>query len=140
MGQPSKRQLVFLFLGLVILASAIYLSVFLYSEFSINEQSRKTHVGTSVFCTELYVETFCVREKKDSRPAVNADWLTDSLSFRIFIGSYDTGHGGISFGCAGDTIYVSRWEGNEGKQKKIPERKFFLRKELMELKNLNRRQ
>ena len=36
----------------------------------------------------------------------DAEWITDSINFRLFLGSFDEIEGGFSYKCNGDTIYV----------------------------------
>lgn len=51
----------------------------------------------------LYVERFMVN------PAgVNADYLTDSLTFRIYVGKWDSDHENFSYVCMGDSIFIKK--------------------------------
>lgn len=56
------------------------------------------------------------RECFNINPAnVNADYLTDSVSFRKYIGEWDDDHEIYGYSCKGDSVKIEKWrENNEG--------------------------
>jgi len=64
----------------------------------------KTYKFTSHVCNgKLYAENFNVN------PAgVDAVYLTDSLSFRLYVGKYDNEHENFNFGCKGDSVIIKK--------------------------------
>jgi hypothetical protein len=55
----------------------------------------------SLPASRLYVERFSV-----SPFGVNADYLTDSLTFRQKVGTYDVEHESFIYACRGDSVQV----------------------------------
>jgi hypothetical protein len=89
----------------------------------------KEHKSTTKICGgQLYVETFNVN------PAgVDEDYLTDSLSFRIFVGKFDNEHENFSYVCNGDSIRIMKLAVEaSGRKMKITESKLL---SLADLKN-----
>ena len=56
----------------------------------------------NVCSNRLFVERF-----KHRFIDVSYYYLTDSSSFRVFVGKFDNEHGGFSFGCMSDSVEVS---------------------------------
>ena len=80
----------------------------LYKKCSTNYQSRERHKWTHKVCNNLYAETFCVFGQGGYGTDLDSRWLTDSINFRIYLGTFDEGDGGIYVECGGDTVYVSQ--------------------------------
>ncbi|HEY4322840.1 MAG TPA: hypothetical protein VGN20_02610 [Mucilaginibacter sp.] len=64
--------------------------------------------GNSCEC-HLYIETYCVYGGGALSTNVNSLYLTDSLSFRLYEGTYDEGDGAIVTTCKGDNISVEKY-------------------------------
>jgi hypothetical protein len=63
------------------------------------------HIFTTQVCNGLYVETFNIN------PAgVNEDYLTDSVTFKISIDTWDDEHETISYFCHNDSLYIIKTE------------------------------
>ena len=64
----------------------------------------KKYKFTAKVCDKhLFVEVYNVN------PAgVDADYLTDSISFRKYIGKYDEEHENYSYTCKGDSVYIMK--------------------------------
>lgn len=62
----------------------------------------KSYKRTIKLCDDkLYVEVFNVN------PAgVDADYLTDSLTFRYYVGKWDNEHENFNYTCKGDSIII----------------------------------
>ena len=65
----------------------------------------KRYKFTKNFCdNKLYAEVYNIN------PAgVNADYLTDSLNFRILIGRTDSDHERYHYSCSGDSIPIQKF-------------------------------
>lgn len=51
----------------------------------------------------LYIEVYAVNSL-----GLNADYLTDSINFRIFVGEFDSEHDHFTYECNGDSIYITK--------------------------------
>jgi hypothetical protein len=86
--------------------------------------------STSCNC-HLYIESYLVSSNFMATD-INALYLTDSLSFRIYEGTYDEGDGGISTTCKGDSILVEKYNHetlgiNSGKLKTVEKKSYSLK-------------
>jgi hypothetical protein len=65
----------------------------------------KKHKFTTEVCEHtLYVETFNVN------PAgVDADYITDSVSFRLYVGKLDNEHELYRYSCSGDSLLIRKF-------------------------------
>jgi hypothetical protein len=66
-------------------------------------------------------------------------WLTDSMSFRIFLGAFDETNGKIVVECERDSVLVTQFPDNldVNKHLKSPVTKTYQLKELKKKNNLN---
>ena len=94
----------------------------------------KKYKFTSKVCNKnLFVEVYTVN------PAgVNADYLTDSVNFRKYIGDWDDEHENYSYSCKGDSIYIMKTvEGNRwAKADTTPSGQFTVISNLDTIQNL----
>jgi hypothetical protein len=91
------------------------------------------HKATIKVCgDQFYIESFNVN------PAgVDEDYLTDSLSFRVYIGKYDNDHQNFSYVCKGNSITIMKLEmENQGNQMKITNSKILSFADLKNKKNI----
>lgn len=104
-----------------------------------HDKSRKNHKNTLRICNRLYYETFSIFGQGAWGGDRDAGWLTDSTTFRIFLGVFDNAEGGISVQCENDSILVTqRPDGLDvNKNIKSPVTKIYHLKELEKLQNLN---
>ncbi|MBK7389099.1 MAG: hypothetical protein IPN13_12200 [Bacteroidetes bacterium] len=81
-------------------------TVVLFTNCSGDDKSRKNLKRTYKVCDDLYAEVFCAFGQGAFGGSRDAEWITDSINFRLFLGSFDEIEGGFSYKCNGDTIYV----------------------------------
>ena len=68
---------------------------------------------------------------------LDSDWLTDSLNFRIYIGTYDDARGGISYRCNNDSVYtIQTPDGTAKSPKKHWETKYYAIEDLITKQNI----
>ncbi len=105
----------------------------------INGKSRKDHKRTSKVCDNLYIETFCTFGQGAWGGDRNAEWLTDSTSFRIFLGEVDEGYGKIIIKCINDAVFVTQFPDDlyVNKHLKNPTTKIYQLETLKKMNNLN---
>jgi hypothetical protein len=105
----------------------------------INDKSRKNHKWTSKVCDNLYTETFSTFGQGAFGGDRLSMWLTDSTSFRIYLGVFDEVEGRIEVECKLDTVFVKQFpdalDANEHLSN--PDTRSFDISELMKKKNLN---
>jgi hypothetical protein len=91
--------------------------------------SCRKHKDTGAICDgKLYLELFNV-----NRFGVDEIFLTDSVTFRQSLGTYDNEHEQLVTECKGDTIIVEKWDvANETFKSKLLERKKLLISNLKE--------
>ena len=89
----------------------------------------KKHKSTTKICGgQLYVESFNVNSA-----GVDEDYLTDSLSFRVYVGKFDNEHENFSYVCNEDSIRIMKLVVETyGKKMKITDSKLL---SLSDLKN-----
>jgi hypothetical protein len=70
----------------------------------------------------LYVESFNIN------PAgVDADYITDSLNFRFYVGRWDSDHENFSYTCMGDSIFIKKLD-TTGDFQVLEQRAYSLKK------------
>ena len=98
-----------------------------------NDRSKDKHLSTLSICNrKLYIETYSIFESGAYGGDRQSDYLTDSINFRIYIGTYDTGDEAYSFQCRTDSIDVYKVNGRRENQNKIVRKKTY---SLLDLKN-----
>jgi hypothetical protein len=70
-----------------------------------NERDKKNYLNTLKICNQLYVEIFRVYNSGVYGGAIESNHLTDSLNFRIFVGTYDD-HRIFNYECSIDSVFV----------------------------------
>ena len=75
----------------------------------LNGACRRVWRHTVELKCHLYVEDFDV-----NLFGVDEVYLTDSTSFRIYIGKYDVEHERLSFECAGDSVIIYKGTNKDG--------------------------
>ena len=86
--------------------------------------TRKYKRTVKVCDESLYVEIYNIN------PAgVDADYLTDSINFRICVGQFDNEHENITYNCNGDTVVIHKFERTYSvKDDRHDRRTIFIRK------------
>jgi len=90
-----------------------------------NNKSKADHVLTANLCKyepnkcpcNLYVEVYRVFGMGAFGSDMNSEYLTDSVNFRIYIGTYDDSDENIIAKCKGDSVYTAKTK----KTSSIPE-------------------
>ncbi len=113
-------------------------TIFLFTNCSGDDKSRKDHKRTYKVCTDLYAEVFCAFGQGAFGGSRNVEWLTDSANFRLFLGPFDETEGGFSYKCNGDTIYVTqRPDAISGNPKNSSVTTLYKIRDLKKKQNLN---
>jgi len=72
-----------------------------------DDRSKDDHTATVSLCdNKFYVEKFTISGGGALGGDRQSDYLTDSVNFRRYLGTYDNAHEVISVICKGDSIYV----------------------------------
>lgn len=99
--------------------------------------SRKDHKYTTKLKQGLFVETFTVFGSGAFGTDKVSDYLTDSILFRKYIGSFDEGVENYYYKVSNDTIYVEKYKvGIYVKGKTLLHREQLIISELKKLKNI----
>ena len=70
-----------------------------------NDNSKKEHKNTELIGNDIYCETYRVFGGGVYGGDVYSEYLTDSISFRYFVGSYDDDNN-LAYTLEGDTIEI----------------------------------
>ena len=105
----------------------------------INDKSRKNHKWTFKVCDSLYTEIFSTFGQGAWGGDRDGKWLTDSVSFRIFLGAFDEVNGKIYIECKNDSVFVTRFPDDldVNKDLKAPVTKTYRIVDLKKMNNLN---
>jgi len=114
----------------------IYYLVFVFSS-CVDKQSRKEYKRTVKVCDNLYVEMYTVFGSGALGGDLLSDWLTDSANFRNYIGTFDDAHGGITYKCNGDILFVTQLPDGQSSSSDTIEVRYYLLSKLKEQNNLN---
>ncbi len=75
----------------------------------INDKSRTNHKWTFKICDSLYTEIFSTFGQGALGGDRGGQWLTDSTSFRLFLGAFDEVYGKILVKCKNDSIIITQF-------------------------------
>lgn len=110
-----------------------YLTLILICFSCQDERSKKQHYKTIKICDKIYIETFVVFSSGAYGGDIHSDYITDSLHFRLFIGTEDTENEILFTQCKGDSLVVKKSTVNkENDSVKINFLKVYSKKELIE--------
>lgn len=73
-----------------------------------DDRSKKQHYKTIKICDKTYIETFVVFSSGAYGGDIHADYITDSLHYRLFIGTEDTSNEILFTQCKGDSLIVKK--------------------------------
>jgi len=104
----------------------------------INDKSRKNHKWTFKVCDGLHTEIFSTFGQGAFGGDRDGKWLTDSTSFRIFLGAFDEANVKIIIECKQDSVLVTQFPDDldVNKHLKFPVTKVYQLKELKKMNNL----
>ena len=71
-----------------------------------DERSKKEFVLTTKICDSFYIEKYNIFRQGAFGGDIRSHYLTDSVNFRVYIGSYDNGYQHYYYKCTDDSIYV----------------------------------
>lgn len=92
-----------------------------------SDRNKDKYRSTVNICKKLYVETFAIIGGGAYGSDRVSDYLTDSINFRNYIGTYDNNDEGYSYKCVGDSITIYKVTGrSESKNKIVSTTKFSL--------------
>jgi hypothetical protein len=75
----------------------------------LNDKSKKEHKRTTVIAANLFVETYTIFGGGAGGGDRVSQYLTDSLNFRIYTGTFIEGDNYNYYECVGDSIKVHRF-------------------------------
>lgn len=91
-----------------------------------NDRNKTTHSSTVRVCNRnLVVETYEIAGGGAYGGDRVSDYLTDSVNFRIYVGTYDNADEGYSYECTGDSVYVLKITGRRKNENKIVDKKVY---------------
>ena len=84
-------------------------TTFFLMEGCTNDRSKDGYHSTLALCGgQYYVETFTISGGGAFGGDRVSSYLTDSINFRKYLGTYDNANEGIATVCKGDSIYIYR--------------------------------
>lgn len=92
------------------------LSVLIVFSLPSYNRSKRSYIGSGALYKyktgncgcNLYSERFNVFNQGAWGTGLNSEYLTDSISFRKFLGTYDEGYENINISCKGDSIIITK--------------------------------
>ena len=73
-----------------------------------NDKSKKEFKFAVKVCYSVYVETYNIYGSGAYGGDIHSNYITDSVDFRMFVGTYDNYSGGYAYSCNGDSIIVEK--------------------------------
>ncbi len=90
------------------------------------DRSKAKYDSTVALCNKkLFVETFTIFGSGAFGGDRVSEYLTDSVNFRIYIGTFDNAHEGYSFEYFGDSIKVSKSVDGANGNRRIESIRFY---------------
>ena len=73
-----------------------------------DERSKEKHLKTYKICNKLYLEVFKVFGSGAYGGDIHAEYVTDSIHFRMFIGTEDTANEILFTSCKNDSLIIKK--------------------------------
>jgi hypothetical protein len=73
-----------------------------------SERNKNRHFSTTEICNKIYVERYIIFSSGAYGGDVHAKYLTDSINFRVYIGTEDTETENLFTLCKGDSLIVEK--------------------------------
>ncbi len=89
----------------------ILLSLFL-NVGCIDKKNKQDLFGTRSVCDKVWREKYRVFSGGAYSAELYSDYITDSVNFRVYIGSHDE-YSGFDYKCSGDTVFMKNIKVNE---------------------------
>lgn len=102
-----------------------------------NEKKQSNYKFTIHTCSNLFVEVRQVFGSGAYGGDLHSNYLTDSISFRLFIGEYDNYDEGFIYDCKGDSIIVKKIIRKSTTETKITKEHVLSLKKLKKMSLLN---
>jgi hypothetical protein len=96
-------------MGTKVLTLPLLLILVFFFASCMNKRDKSRHKFSTEIMSDFYLETYSVASFGAFSTDILADYLTDSISFRIFIDTYSEGEETISYSIVGDTIILSKY-------------------------------
>lgn len=90
----------------------------------VDKKSKEKLFTTKSVCNNIWREKFSVFSGGAFSAELYSDYITDSVNFRVYIGSHDE-YSGFEYNCNGDTLFVRKFKVNEDRSSSIIERSIF---------------
>ena len=102
----------------------------------LNKYSKKDHDRTTKLNEQFYIETYTVSAQGAFGTDMVSQYLTDSATFRKYIGTFDDGPEYFHYRFSGDTVYIEKYHSYDGREpEKLLEKKFLI---ISDLKRKNK--
>jgi len=95
---------------------------------------------TVSICNDLHIEVFRTFSSGAFGSDLVDDYLTDSVNFRLRIGSYDEYYGSIYYQCEMDSITIEKREKSDTISMHTIEKKIYDLKKLKALQNISKKE
>jgi hypothetical protein len=74
-----------------------------------SDKSKANHSSTIEVCDKtLFVEKYTIAGGGAHGGDRISDYLTDSINFRMYIGTFDNAHENFTYECKGDSVYIEK--------------------------------
>lgn len=116
----------------------IYLIIpILLLQFSCNQNNGKgKHIFTTRICSDIYVEGYRTYEGGALGSNITAEYLTDSINFRVYVGDFDLSESKYAFECKNkDTLIIYKLNLLERDSIKARKSNFYRIEDLKKLSN-----
>lgn len=100
------------------------LLVLLLSIGCVDKKSKQKLFSKKLVCDKIWREKFRVFSGGALSAELYSDYITDSVNFRVYVGSHDE-YSGFQYECNGDTLFVNKFKVNAERNSTIIERSSF---------------
>ncbi|MFL9485563.1 hypothetical protein ACI6Q2_22470 [Chitinophagaceae bacterium LWZ2-11] len=87
---------------------------------------KKKYYGSFKTCNNLYVEIYTITGGGAYGGDLMSHYITDSISFRKFIGLFDSAQEAYEYECKNDSLIVKKYSINGTKSNVIEEKSLFI--------------
>ena len=90
----------------------IYILLLLLGMISCHNENNSDHYRTWEICDGVFVEQYTTFGMGAGGGSMLGDCLTDSINFRVFVGTFDEAYEGVQYYCQGDSLRVKYHSGD----------------------------
>lgn len=116
----------------------IFLLIILIS-YSCHSMDNSDHNLTWKICEKLHVEKYTTFGMGAGGADMVGHCLTDSSSFRLYIGSFDEGYENITYDCQGDTLIIDYYSDEKNSKFFNKNKEYYSTQALKNLNNFNQK-